>query len=140
MRPHPSIDIIVLVALLGGPLGACTAPTPRAPEPAAMPAASHTPRIELLACDDCPNAAPLAQRLRQALRDHAPGWSFIQVNQDALPTNDPRRAWPSPTILIDDDDLFGMRRPTHAGLTCRAFPDGLPDANTIRRALAGLPR
>jgi hypothetical protein len=93
-------------------------------------------KIELVSFPGCPLAAGLRAQLEEATR--GTGLTFIQVDQTLLGAGDPRRAFPAPTILVDGRDLF----PAHvrheseaAGIRCRSYPEGLPDAEAVRQAL-----
>ncbi len=102
------------------------------PGPATNAAANATqPAIELLGFPDCPNTPAMRDHLEAALASMGRGWTFKDTNQEELPENDLRRGWPTPTILINGDDLFGMPAPTGPSMGCRMYPDGVPDAKHI---------
>lgn len=92
-------------------------------------------RVEFLGFPGCPNTPDLRRSLRAALADlGSPG--FLDTDQSALPEHDPRRGWPTPTILVDGRDLFGMPAPDGAAMGCRLYPGGVPKAARVREALA----
>ncbi|MFN7021694.1 MAG: DUF2703 domain-containing protein [Phycisphaerales bacterium] len=100
------------------------------------------PRIELLRFPGCPNAPALRDHLWAALASIGGGWTFIDTDQERVPMHDPRRGWPSPTVLVNGRDLFGMPAPGGTGPGCRMYPGGVPESSEIERRLrgdAGLP-
>lgn len=68
------------------------------------------PRVELLVREGCPMSGDLEQRLSAALEAGSVG--FDVLDQAALSPNDPRRGYPTPTILVDGADLFDLPQPT----------------------------
>ena len=101
----------------------------------ATPAA---PKIELLGLPDCPGLTTIRANLKAALA--VTGGTFTEVNLLALPTDDPRRGWPSPTILVDGHDLFGLPAPESTELSCRDCPEAVPNADAIRSRLSATER
>lgn len=91
-------------------------------------------RIELYGFPGCPNTTPMRESLRAALTELG-GVPFTEVNLESLPASDLRRGWPAPSVVIDGSDLFGMAPPTTATMSCRFFPEGLPDAACIAARL-----
>lgn len=91
-------------------------------------------RIELLGFPGCPNTPAMRTNLLSAL---SPGEraAFRDVNQERLAAADPRRGWPTPTVLVDGRDLFGMPAPQTPAMGCRIYPSGVPTAADIRAAL-----
>lgn len=90
------------------------------------------PTIELLGFPDCPNTPTIRANLKAALESLGPPWTFTDVNQQALPADDLRRGYPTPTILVNGRDLFGLARPTEPTMSCREYPGGVPDAPQIK--------
>ena len=69
--------------------------------------------VELLVRGGCATSQQLEPRLEAALAGRAePGLVLRVVDQDALPTEDPRRGYATPTILVGGADLFGLPEPT----------------------------
>lgn len=98
------------------------------------------PKIELLGFPDCPNKPAMRANLKAALSSIGKGWTFADTNQDKLPESDIRRGYPTPTVLVNDRDLFGLPVPTAPRMGCRMCPGGVPDSGEIAervRALTG---
>lgn len=99
-------------------------------------------KIELLGFPSCPDTPALRDNLRAALEGAkegvAEGRTFVEINQASLPESDLRRGWPTPTILVNGRDLFGMEAPANASMGCRVYPDGVPDAARISKRLNAL--
>jgi len=114
-------------------LGAC------ASSPVVHSSGGAPMKIELLGFPSCPNTPAMRENLRAALEGAGAGLgsTFADVNQESLPESDPRRGWPTPTILVDGHDLFGMPAPTTPAMGCRIYPNGVPGAAEIRTALNG---
>lgn len=131
----PCRTIAVCSAVVIGMLAGC-APTPdKNARPVAMNAAQ--PAIELLGFPGCPNTPALRENLRAALAAIGKGWTFKDTNQESLPEHDLRRGWPTPTVLVNGRDLFGMPAPTEPSMGCRMYPGGVPEAKEIAEKLKG---
>lgn len=102
---------------------------------------SHSPRpsIELLGFPGCPNTPAMRENLRAALRSIGGDARFLDTDQEALPPGDLRRGWPTPTILVNGADLFGLPAPTAPSMGCRVYDGGVPGAAEIAAALRALP-
>lgn len=116
-----------------GPLAGCAATADHAARTAAVNA--QQPAIELLGFPGCPNTPAMRENLSAALASIGRGWTFTDINQEELPEGDLRRGWPSPTILVNGRDLFGMPVPTAPGMGCRFYPGAVPGANEIGEKL-----
>lgn len=95
-------------------------------------------KIELLGFPDCPNTPAMRVNLRAALKLVGDGLMFREVNQEALHDSDLRRGWPTPTVLVNDADLFGMVPPSTPAMGCRMYPGGVPSVAAIRERLSDL--
>lgn len=95
------------------------------------------PAIELLGFPGCPNTPELRDSLRSALASIGQGWTFKDTDQERLPEDDLRRGYPTPTILVNGRDLFGLPVPTAPGMGCRMYAGGVPDAGELARKLKG---
>ncbi len=104
-------------------------------KPMNTPSASATtttgPKIELLGFPDCPNTPAMRANLTAALASVGKGWTFTDTDQEQLPEGDLRRGWPTPTILVNGRDLFGMPAPTAPAMGCRMYPGGVPNSSDI---------
>jgi len=129
LRRAPCLALIV-AALLSG----CAGTRGSAEKDAPMSAAQ--PRIELLGFPDCPNTPTMRDNLAAALASIGKGWTFKDTNQEKLPEGDARRGWPTPTVLVNGRDLFGMPAPSETAMGCRMYPGGVPDARAIAAELS----
>ncbi len=120
------------VAALGLFAG-CAGPTTQPDRSAAVNSAQ--PKIELLGFEGCPNTPELRANLKAALASIGTGWTFTDTNQELLPESDLRRGWPTPTILVNGRDTFGMPAPTAPSMGCRMYPGGVPEADEIAEKL-----
>lgn len=93
------------------------------------------PAIELLGFPGCPNTPEMRTNLKAALASFGAGWTFADTDQETLPEGDIRRGWPTPTVLVNGRDLFGMAPPTAASMGCRIYPGGVPEAGEIAKKL-----
>lgn len=121
-----------LPALLAALACASCAGTPRGMDVAPGTRAMH---IELLGLPGCPNTPTMRRNLTEAL--HVVGMSlrFDDVNQERLPAADVRRGYPTPTVLVDGADLYGLPTPTGPAMGCRVYPGGVPSAEDIASRL-----
>jgi hypothetical protein len=53
----------------------------------------------------------MRERLDEALTVLGRPRNYALIDADALPSNDPRRNYGTPTILVGTQDLFGMPAP-----------------------------
>jgi len=95
------------------------------------------PRIELLGFPGCPNTPTMRANLGVALESMGKGWSFVEVDQESLAEGDLRRGYPTPTVLVNGRDLYGLPVPGAASMGCRLYPGGLPDAKELAERLRG---
>lgn len=93
------------------------------------------PAIQLLGAPDCPNTPTLRANLKAAVAALGGNWTVEDIDQNALREDDIRRGYPTPTILVNGRDLYGLPLPTSTNMTCRMYSDGIPDANDITAAL-----
>lgn len=91
--------------------------------------------VELLGFGGCPNVAVLQRSTRRAVERLGNSWRLSIVDQAALPPDDPRRGYGSPSVLVDGREVFGERPTGDSALTCRIYPDGIPDADAMYLAL-----
>lgn len=96
---------------------------------------STQPTIELLGFPDCPNTPAMRANLRAALASIGSGWTFADTDQEKLPESDIRRGYPTPTILVNDRDLYGLPVPAAPSMGCRMYPGGVPGADDIAEKL-----
>ncbi len=96
--------------------------------------------IEILGFDGCPNTPKFRERVTEAAQAFAPIRSIMveYVDQEALPEDDVRRGYPTPTALVEGQDLFGLPAPTSPAMGCRIYPGGLPTAEQITAKLSAL--
>lgn len=98
-------------------------------------AASSSARIELLGFPGCPNLPLMRRNLAAALDRIGGGLAIQDLNQQALAADDPRNGFPSPTILVNGRDLFGMAAQAKPALGCRVYPGGVPGTEVIAERL-----
>lgn len=92
--------------------------------------------VEVLGFDGCPNTPVMQERVAEAVLALGEGYRVVEVDQEALEESDARRGYPTPTVLVNGADLFGMPMPDVAAMGCRVYPGGLPTAAEIGRRLA----
>lgn len=81
----------------------------------ALAGCSQEPRppkaIEFLTRSGCVQTKIMRVRLDKAIEALGRPVSYSVVDLDGLPTSDLRRAYPTPTILVERVDMFGMEEP-----------------------------
>lgn len=97
--------------------------------------AAQAMKIELLGFPGCPNTPVMRDHLSAALASLGGSLGFDDINQEALASDDLRRGWPTPTVLVDGADLFGMAAPTNPTMSCRMYSGGVPSADSIAARL-----
>lgn len=99
------------------------------------PTPAYPQRLTLVAFDGCPNAPILEDRLVRAMSQEGWGAEIMTVDPTELPANDPRARFASPTILVNDHDLFGLPPSPTSAPQCRVYQEGLPSVERIARSL-----
>ena len=99
--------------------------------------AATTPQLAFLTGDGCPNSTIMRRNLDKALQAVGLSTDYQLIDVDALPKNDPRGSYGTPTVLISDKDLFGMQTPIiqEDAATCRLYPGGVPSTDHIATEL-----
>jgi hypothetical protein len=72
--------------------------------------APNTNRLVFLTRGGCANTAVMRRNLDDALKSFA--FTYEVLDQDTLPAADVRRGYPTPTLLYEDRDVFGMSVPS----------------------------
>jgi hypothetical protein len=67
--------------------------------------------IEFLGRSDCIHSPTMEKNLVSALETSGIDKKYKYIDLASLPTNDYRRGYGTPTILINGEDLFGMPKP-----------------------------
>ena len=93
------------------------------------------PTLTVLYFDGCPNTPGVIDAAKKAASRLGGGWDVQTVDLEQLPREDLRRGWGSPTVLVDDRDLFGAPPPASPTMSCRHYSDGVPDTEAIVRAV-----
>ncbi|MGQ0553001.1 MAG: hypothetical protein ACT4PU_07250 [Planctomycetota bacterium] len=94
--------------------------------------------IEVLRVEDCPNAQATHDAVEAAVAALELNATVRFVNQESLSEDDPRRRWPSPTVLVRGRDLFGTTPSTGAASACRTYPNGAPSLKEVEDAFRAL--
>lgn len=68
--------------------------------------------VQFLTREGCVNSPLMLANLRQAMDQTKIEVVLCIVDQAMLPNTDPRRGYATPTILVNDVDLFGCPLPT----------------------------
>ncbi len=97
-------------------------------------------KIEVLGFEGCPNTPQTKANLEKAVRESGIAAKVAYVDQMKLPEGDRRRGWPSPTVLVDGRDLFGMAKPNGPAMGCRMYAGGAPSEGEITNALRSFSR
>lgn len=94
-------------------------------------------RIAFLGREGCANTPKLLANLESALKVAGSSMAYTEVDQLKLPATDPRRGYPTPTILLDGKDIFGMPEPEppFTNTSCRFYKEGLPTSEMIAERL-----
>lgn len=106
--------------------------------------------VQVLSFAECPNSPEFESRIRKAVllleggsgematgleereeRPHQPRLVVVPIDQETLGEDDLRRGYPTPTALVNGDDLFGLPQPTSTAMGCRIYPGGLPSVEAI---------
>ncbi|RMH24358.1 MAG: hypothetical protein D6692_13265 [Planctomycetota bacterium] len=92
-------------------------------------------QLTVLYFDGCPNTPPMIESVNQAAAQLGPEWRVVTIDLEDLPANDLRRGYGSPTVILENRDLFGDPVPRSSTLTCRYYADGVPNADAIVAAV-----
>jgi len=97
-------------------------------------------KIEVLGFEGCPNTPRTRSNVESSVASLGLDAEVVFVDQEKLPEGDRRRGWPSPTVLVDGRDLFGMAEPASAAMGCRMYSGGAPTVDEIAIALRAIRR
>ena len=67
--------------------------------------------LEFLTRDGCRNTPQLLENLKAAISSGKLRARFAVVHQGTLPPEDPRNGYPTPAILVNGRDVFGLPVP-----------------------------
>jgi hypothetical protein len=67
--------------------------------------------IEFLTREGCVQTITMRSRLDEAVKGMNKPLTYTVVDLDVLPNTDPRKAYPTPSVLYGAVDLFGMAEP-----------------------------
>jgi len=73
--------------------------------------------INFLTRDECANSKVVFENLYEAIKEVSDLYCIDQINVDDLSSQDFRTGYGTPTILVDDEDLFGVPKPEPAAPT-----------------------
>ena len=68
-------------------------------------------RLEFLTRDGCKNTPRVSANLEKAVANLDQKINIQIVHQSTLSPDDPRIGYPTPTILLNGEDIFGSSRP-----------------------------
>ena len=91
-------------------------------------------RVELQHFEGCPNSPVLKERVRTAIKD----FDNIDYQEVMVESNEKAKELGfrgSPTLLINGEDFENQPEPFQPALSCRYYPNGLPDVDMIKRKL-----
>lgn len=94
--------IAVLLVVFASMVGACGGPNPSPDRPRTL---------AVLTRGGCANTPQLLANLDNALKSLAKPVSYAMIDLDTLARTDVRSAYPTPTVLYQDRDVFGMAVP-----------------------------
>ena len=135
MRSTLAVAFLALSAA-GASVAGCAA---QRDVPARAAAPEHQAmKIELLGFPGCPNTPHMRANLAAALQQLGAGAAFTDTNQESLPESDIRRGWPTPTVLVNGKDLFGMAPPSAPSMGCRVYAGGVPTGAEIAERVRNL--
>lgn len=73
--------------------------------------ASKCERHDACILDACVNTETMRERLDEALKATGSTLKYEVVDLDTLPVTDARRGYPTPTLLYENRDVFGLPEP-----------------------------
>lgn len=67
--------------------------------------------LEFLTREGCKNTPVMLENLKAAIAEGQVSADYTVIQQAALPPDDPRTGYPTPTILLNGKDIFGLAVP-----------------------------
>lgn len=102
----------ILIALFAALFGCVEQnPVPRTAE-SVRNSGSSMSSLMFLTRDGCVNTPKMRSHLDQAIQSLGSSLSYEIVDQGSLLSNDAGRGYPTPTLLLNGRDLFGLPEPT----------------------------
>ena len=102
------INFVLLFTLA---LSACTANKGVPAEIKEMQTTGNRPHLQFLTRDGCKNTPVMLSNLKEAISEGKIAADYTVVHQGSLPPEDPRGGYPTPTILLNGKDIFGLGVP-----------------------------
>ena len=68
-------------------------------------------QVQFLTRDGCKNTPVMLENLKAAIEAKHILADVTVIHQASLPAEDPRVGYPTPTILVNDKDIFGLPVP-----------------------------
>ena len=96
-------------------------------------------KLEVQYFKGCPNGPAMLETAREVLSEMPEGsieYKETPVESDTEANEIGFRG--SPTLLINGEDFTGMPEPEEPVMSCRYYPDGLPEKNKIKSKISGL--
>ena len=90
-------------------------------------------KVEVLGFGSCPNTPRLLRLVENAAESMVPRIDIVSIDQETLETDDLKRGYPAPTVLVNGQSFFGDELPESPSLGCRSFPDGLPTVEELTK-------
>ena len=104
--------VVYFLFLFALAVSACSVNEPGAPA-ADKDVTGNKPEVkfEFLTRDGCRNTPVLLENLKAAIGAGEIRAQFTVIQQATLPPDDPRAGYPTPTILLNGSDVFGLAAP-----------------------------
>lgn len=88
-------------------------------------------RIEIQYFTGCPNSELMIDRTREAINNSSSEIEYIETLVETPESADKIKFRGSPTLLINGVDFENLPEPERGNLSCRYYPNGIPDVQSI---------
>jgi hypothetical protein len=88
-------------------------------------------KIEIQYFSGCPNSQTMIDRVREAIKNFSSNVDYKETLVESPEYADKIKFRGSPTLLINGIDFENLPEPEKGNLSCRYYPNGLPDTEKI---------
>ncbi|MDP2303209.1 MAG: DUF2703 domain-containing protein [Ignavibacteria bacterium] len=92
-------------------------------------------KIEIQYFNGCPNSQTMIDRVKEAITNSKIKIDYKEILVESSEYADKIKFRGSPTLLINNIDFEELPEPVQGSLSCRYYPNGIPDMQLILKRI-----